>query len=144
MSDPTTMSAHSAEMAADASSFSDLFEQSIARAKDAHERMNEIVRNSTDAFGQAFNCANRGSAEYRTKVLEIARANANAAFDAALEALSVRSPSDLVELSSTLTRRQFDLAAAQMQELAALTQKVVSETAEPIRNGITEPFRQAS
>ena len=41
-------------------------------------------------------------------------------------------------------RRQFDTAAAQMKELSALTQKVVSETTEPIRSGITEPFKLAS
>ena len=35
-------------------------------------------------------------------------------------------------------------AATQMKELSALTQKVVSETTEPIRNGITEPFKLAS
>jgi len=143
MSDPTTMSAP--EAAADAARpFANLFEQTLAHAKDTHERMSEMVRNSTDAFGEALTCANRGSAEYRAKVLEIARANTNAVFDAALEAMAVRSASDLVELSSTLTRRQLGLAAAQMQELAALTQKVVSETTAPIHTGITEPFRQAS
>jgi phasin len=126
------------------SSFTDLFEKSLARAKDAHEKMTEIFRNSTDAFEEAFNCANRGSVEYRAKVMEIARANANAAFDAALEAMAAKSPTELVELSSAHARKQFDAAAAQMRELATLTQKVVNETAAPLRSGMAEPFRLAS
>jgi len=149
MSDPTTTRTQkAAERGAPGvgmpSSFTDLFDKGLARAKDAHEKMTEIFHNSTDAFEEAFNCANRGSVEYRAKVLEIARQNANAAFDAALQAMTVKSPSELVELSSNHARRQFELASTQMQELAALTQKVVNETTAPIRSGITEPFKMAS
>jgi len=147
MSDSTTTRAETAarDMSGDvASSFTAVFEKSLARAKDAHGKMTEILHHSAEAFGEALNCASRGSVEYRLKVMEIALANANAAFDAALEAMTAKSPSELVELSSTHTRKQLDLAAAQMRELAELTQKVVSETTAPIRTGITEPFRLAS
>src|SRR5437868_3956208 len=62
-------------------SFIDLFEKSVARAKDAHEKVASIVEHSAEAFGEAFSCASRGSAEYRGKLIQIARANANSAFD---------------------------------------------------------------
>lgn len=126
------------------SSFVDLFEKSIARAKDAHEKVATIVEHSTEAFEEAFSCASRGSAEYRVKLMEIARTNANSAFDLAREAFEAKSLPELFESAVAHRRRQFDLAAAQMKELAALTQKVVSETAEPIRHGMTEPFKLAS
>jgi len=126
------------------SSFVDLFEKSIARAKDAHEKVATIVEHSTEAFEEAFSCANRGSAEYRIKLMEIARTNANSAFDLAREAFEAKSLPELFESAVTHQRKQFDLAARQMKELAALTQKVVSETTEPIRHGMTEPFKMAS
>jgi phasin len=126
------------------SSFIDLFEKSIARAKDAHEKVATIVEHSTEALEEAFTCANRGSAEYRLKLMEIARANANSAFDLVREAFEAKSLPELFESAVTHQRKQFDLAATQMKELAALTQKVVSETAEPIRHGMTEPFKMAS
>jgi len=126
------------------SSLIDLFEKSVARARDAHDKMAGIMEHSTEAFEEAFNCANRGQAEYRAKVMEIARANANLAFDLAREMCEAKTFADLFESAIVHQRRQFDTAAAQMKELSALTQKVVSETTEPIRNGITEPFKLAS
>jgi phasin len=126
------------------SSLTDLFEKSVARAKDAHEKVTSIVEHSTEAFEEAFTCANRGSAEYRAKVMEIARANANLAFDLAREVCEAKSFGDLFESAVAHQRRQFDTAATQMKELSALTQKVVSETTEPIRSGMTEPFKLAS
>jgi phasin len=139
MTDPTT--ATGTEIP---SSFTDLFDKNLARAKDAHEKMNALVQSMNDAFGEAFSCANKGSAEYGLKVMEIARANANAAFDVTREAMAVRSPAELVELSSTHARKRFELAAEQMKDLATLTQRVVNDTTAPIRSHMTEPFRMAS
>jgi hypothetical protein len=76
--------------------------------------------------------------------MEIARTNANAAFDLAREFVEARTLPEMFEATLAHQRRQFDTAAAQMKELSALTQKVVSETTEPIRSGMTEPFRMAS
>jgi hypothetical protein len=126
------------------SSLVDVFEKSVARAKDAHEKVASIMEHSTEAFEEAFTCANRGQAEYRAKVMEIARANANLAFDLAREMCEAKTLSDLFESAVAHQRRQFDTAATQMKELSALTQKVVSETTEPIRTSMTEPFKLAS
>jgi hypothetical protein len=106
--------------------------------------MTTIMEHSTEALDEAFSCANRGSAEYRGKLMEIARANANSAFDLAGEMFAARSISELLETTVAHQRKQFQTAAEQMKELAALTQTVVSETTAPIRNGIAEPFKMAS
>src|ERR1043165_333227 len=97
------------------SSFIDLFEKSIARAKDTHEKVATIVEHSTEAFGEAFSCANRGSSEYRAKLREIARTNANSAFDLAREAFEAKSLPELFESAVAHQRKQFDLAATQMK-----------------------------
>jgi phasin len=126
------------------SSFVDLFEKSLARTKDMHHKVAAVFEHSTEALEEAVSCATRGSAEYRVKLMEIARQNANTAFDLAREAFEAKSPSELLELTLAHQRKQFELATAQLKELSALTQKVVTETTEPIRNGMTEPFRIAS
>ena len=53
------------------SSFVDLFDKTLARTKDMHEKMTTILEHSAEAFEEAFPCANRGSAEYRAKLMEI-------------------------------------------------------------------------
>ena len=76
--------------------------------------------------------------------MDIARTNHDAAFDLARNLLQSKSVTDVLESAMSHQRKQLDLTAAQMKELSALTQKVVSETTEPIRNGMKEPFRLAS
>ena len=53
-------------------------------------------------------CASKGVADYSLKVLEATRHNANAAFDFASQLVSVKSLSDMVELSTTNARKQFE------------------------------------
>lgn len=126
------------------SSFVDLFDKTLARSKDMHEKMTSVLEHSTEALEEAFSCANRGSVEYRTKLMEIVRANANSAFDLAREVFEVRTFPELMELALDYQRKQFEATANHMKELSALTQKVVTETTEPIRSGMAEPFKIAS
>src|SRR5947209_7785600 len=76
-------------------SLMDLFEKSVARAKDAHEKVVHIVQHSAEAFEEAASCANRGSVEYRKKLMEIARANADAAFDLARDLVQAKTLPEL-------------------------------------------------
>jgi hypothetical protein len=126
------------------SSFVDLFDKTLARTKDMHEKMATMLEHSTEAFEEVLSCANRGTTEYRAKLMEIARQNANSTFDLAREAFEAKSLPQLFELTLAHQRRQFEFATAQLKELSALTQKVVSETTEPIRSGMAEPFKLAS
>jgi hypothetical protein len=126
------------------SSFIDLFDKTLARTKDMHQKMSTILEHSTGAFEEAFSCANRGSTEYRIKLMEIARQNANTTFDLARQAFEAKSLPELFEVTLAHQRKHFEIASAQLRELSALTQKVVNETTEPIRSGMVEPFKLAS
>src|SRR5215475_6306809 len=90
------------------SSFVDLFEKTLARTKDMHDKMTSVLEHSTEAFEEAFTCANRGSSEYRTKLMEIARHNANSAFDLAREVFEVRTFPELMEVAIDYQRKQFE------------------------------------
>src|SRR5262249_18537480 len=90
------------------SSVVDLFDKTLARTKDMHEKMTSVLEHSTEAFEEAFTCANRGSAEYRTKLMEIARHNANSAFDLAREVFEVRTFPELMEVALDYQRKQFE------------------------------------
>src|ERR1044072_7420043 len=104
-----------------------------------HDKMTAVMQHSTEALEEAVTCATRGSAEYCVKLMEIARQNANTALDLARGAFAARAAGDMVELPLSHHPRQLGRPAAQLKELSALPQRVVPETTEPIRNGMTEP-----
>jgi hypothetical protein len=94
------------------SSLTDLLGTSVARARDAHQKVTSVIEHTISS-------RSRGQAEYRAKVFEIARANSYAVFDLARDLCGAKTFSDVVEAAVTHQRRQFDAAAAQMKELVS-------------------------
>ena len=78
------------------------------------------------------------------KVIEVARTNTNTYFDFVEKLFGVKSPSELVELTTAHSRVQFETATAQGKELAALAQKVATETAEPIKTGVEKAMKKVA
>jgi phasin len=126
------------------SSVVDLLDKGLARAKDAHEKAAAILEHSTGALEEVYTCAKRGSGEYQQKLVEIGRINANAAFDMAHELAGATTLPEMFERFLAHQRKHFELLTAQIKDLSALTQKVVTETTEPIRTNLAEPFKIAS
>ena len=57
---------------------------------------------------------------------------------------AVKSPSEFVELSTTHARTQFETLTGQGKELAGLAQKVATDTAEPIKTGVTKAMKKVA
>jgi phasin len=124
--------------------FREIAEKSVAQAKETYEKVKAAAEEATDVLEDTYTTAAKGASEYNLKVLEAARSNSNAAFDFAKELLDVKSLSDAVELSTAHARKQFEAMTAQTKELAALAQKVATETAEPIKNGMGNAFKKVA
>jgi phasin len=120
-----------------------MLDRGLSQARETHERMSEVFGNTSEALEEAFSNANRGSAEYRAKLMDIARANTSEVFEMMRELMGAKSLPELLEVSTTHTRRQLEMASAQMRELTELTQKVATETTGPLRQGMTEQMRRA-
>ena len=67
-----------------------------------------------------------------------------AAFDFFGELITAKSLSEVIELSSAHSRKQFEALTAQGKELGALAQKVATETAEPIKSGMNKAFAKVA
>jgi phasin len=124
--------------------FRDMAEKGIAQAKDGYAKVKAAAEDTTNALEATYANASKGAADYGLKVVEIARANTNTAFDFVGKLLTAKSVSDVVELSSTHAREQYETATEQFKELSALAQKVMSESAEPIRTGISSAMHKAA
>ncbi len=124
--------------------FREFAEKSASQAKEACERMKTTADEMTDRFKEAYTTATKGASEYGLELIKVNRANANAALDYATKLLTVKSLSELIELSTAYIRDQFDVLSEQSKKLTSLAQKVANETAEPIKEGMTKAFSRAA
>jgi phasin len=124
--------------------FREMAERGVAQAKDTYEKMKAAAEEATDVLETTYSTATKGASDYGLKVIEVARANTNAAFDFAGEIMAAKTLSEVVELTSAHARKQFETLTEQSKELGALAQKVATEATEPIKSGMTKAFNKAS
>ncbi len=124
--------------------FRDMAEKSLSQAKDSYEKMKSAAEEATSVLEDTYATASKGAADYSLKVIELARENSNAVFDFAAEMLGAKTFSEVVELSTAHARKQFETLTEQGKELATLAQKVASEAAEPIKEGMSKAARKVA
>ena len=123
--------------------FREMAEGGVAQAKDTYEKMKAAAEEATDVLETTYSTATKGASDYGLKVIELARANTNAAFDFAGEVMAAKTLSEVVELTNAHARKQFEAMTQQSKDLGALVQKVATETAEPIKSGMNKAFKTA-
>jgi phasin len=126
------------------SEFRDLAEKNTLQAKENYDKLKSATEEVTGGFKDAYEAATKGTRDYGVRLIQAGRTNVNAAFDYAVELLSAKSLSEAIELSTAQLRKQFETLAEQSKELASLAQKIATETAEPIREGVNKAFKQAA
>jgi len=124
--------------------FREMAEKNVAQAKEYYEKMKSTAEETTDMLEETYATASKGCSDCGLKLIENARANTDAAFDLMTELVTAKSAAEIVELSSSYLRKQFDALTAQAKDLTELVQKVTSETAEPIKEGFNAAMKKAA
>ena len=124
--------------------FREFAEKGVAQTKDAYEKMKATAEQNTEMLEACYSTASKGSTEYGLKVIEVARTNANTYFDFVEKLFGVKSPSELIELTTAHSRTQFETISEQGKQLAALAQKVATDSAEPIKSGVEKALKKVA
>src|SRR6202022_2914169 len=103
-----------------------------AQAQHTFEKASESGQETTRRLKDTYLRAAQGAIEYQRKVLTIAQAHVDAAFDCALELVGVKSPSQFMEVLNSHARRQFETMTEETRELASLAQKAATYSIEPL------------
>jgi phasin len=122
----------------------EMTDKGVAHARDTYAKAKVASEDAADLLETAYAAVAKGAMEYNLRLIEIARTNTRAAFDCAHEMLGVKSPSELIELSTAHMRKQFDIVSAQNKELCALAQEVATEAAEPIKASVSKAFNKTT
>jgi phasin len=120
--------------------FHELAQKGVAQAKDNYEKIQTAADEITSILEQTYATAAKGVADYNLKLIEMARANSNSAFEFTCGLIAMKSLPEMLQHSTDQARRQFDLATAQNKELWALAERVATESANPVRQSVAKAF----
>jgi phasin len=123
--------------------FCELADKGVAQAKENYEKIHAIAEEMTAVLEQTCVTASTGIADYNRKLIEMASASSQVAFEFAFGLIATKSLPQIVELSTDQARKQFDLVTAQNKELWALAGRMATHCAEPIKQGMTKAFDKA-
>jgi phasin len=119
-------------------------EKGVSQARDNYAKFKDAAETHNGTVEAVFTTAGKGLSAYSAKLMEFMKANTTAGLDFAQELIGVKSPSEAMELMSAYTKKQYETLTAQAKELAELTQKVATETAEPIKTSASKLFKPAA
>jgi len=119
-------------------------EKGAEQAKDTYTKIKAATDEASDAFEGAYTTATKGVSSLGLKVLESARANANASFDHAISLFGAKTISDVIELNTAFLRKQTETTTVQVKEFGELAQKVANETIAPVKAQVEKTFKTAA
>jgi len=119
-------------------------EKGVSHARDSYAKFKDVAESNNSAIEAVFTSASKGASEYSAKLMEMMKANSTATLDFAQELLGIKSPSEVIELWTSHAKKQFEAITAQAKELAELSQKVASETVEPIKASASKLYKPAA
>jgi phasin len=121
-----------------------MIEKSLSETRANFAKAKSAADEANSAFEASFATAKTGVVEINAKALDAFRASAEANFDFVKSVLGVKSVSDYVTLHSEFARKQIETLTGQTKEIAALAQKVATESAQPIKSQVAKSFKIAS
>ena len=119
-------------------------EKGVSQARDSFAKFKDVAESHNGTIEAVFTTAGKGASEYSAKLIEIIKANTTANLDFAQSLFGVKSPSEALELWTSHARKQFETFTANTKALTELTQRVATETVEPINANATKLFKPAA
>jgi phasin len=119
-------------------------EKGVSQARDNYAKFKDVAETHNGAIEAMFSVFSSGAKEYSAKVMEMMKSSTSANLDFAQALVGVKSPSEAVELWTSHAKTQFEALTAHTKELAALAQKVATDSAEPIKTSASKIFKPAA
>jgi phasin len=122
----------------------DMAEAGLEQSKQGIEKMNAAATEAADVMQNSCSAVLNGVQEYNGRLLEFAQENIKSHLELIQKLTSVKSPSELLEISADHTRVQFQRVAEQTKELSALAQRATLAFAEPLKVGLAKAQNRAA
>jgi hypothetical protein len=115
--------------------------QWAGQSKDDIEKAIAAVEEMNSVRAEVWSTATKFTDDCTTKMTEVMRNSAVAAFDLVHGMMAAKSLSEVIEIPTVHARKQFDALAAQNLELWSLVQEAAVETIRPITAAMPKVFQ---
>ena len=115
-------------------------EESVAKTRDAYQKVAAATKESVKAFEEVLDTAQAGARTLSEKVLNNAAANAEAAFAAAQAIARARTLPEAARLLADFLQQQLAAASAQTKELFELSAKLTRQSFETFNSAASRSF----
>ena len=119
-------------------------EKGVSQARDSYAKFKDVAETHNGTMEAVFSTASKGASEYSRKLMEMMKDNTTATLDFAQELVGAKSPSEAMELWTSHAKKQFEALTVHGKELTELTQKIATETVEPIKANASKLFKPAA
>ena len=119
-------------------------ENGVSQAREGYQKFKAAAESNNEALEAAYTSATKGASDFTAKLVDIAQTNVTSSLDFAQSLLGVKSLPEVFELFNGHTRKQFETFTAQAKELNELSQRVASETVEPIKANASKYYKPAA
>ena len=116
-------------------------EKSVSQFRDSYDQMKVAAEDATALVGDTLETARSGAQGISEKALDAARTNSEASFELARDLFSAKTVSEVVELQTAFSRKQFEAATVQFKVFQELGQQLLSDTTKPVANKVEKTLR---
>ena len=124
-------------------SFRSALEKSVVESRAAFAKAKTATDETANAFEVSLAAAKDGAFAINAKAFETLRANADANFNFLKAMFAAKSLPDLITLQTEFARKQVETMTSQTKDFGALTQKVMADAVEPIKDRVAKSFKIA-
>jgi hypothetical protein len=118
-----------------------LTESGVAQTRELYERSKNAVQTLLESWHKSVGAAGQGAVAVNRKVFDIAERNISSSFDLAKDLAGAKNFAEAIELQTTYWHKQLGQWRAQAEEMRALSTKITSNIAEPVKAQVTR-FRK--
>jgi hypothetical protein len=111
-------------------------------ARESFDRTLESGAETVRGVQEGFTSALENVRDLNVRLIDMARASTDAAFDFAREVAEATEPSDLVQAWTTHATKQFDMLTKQASELTTIGQQFASTSSEPIKRRASQALKR--
>ena len=122
----------------------EMTEKGAEQSREFLGKMSSATSEAASVMQTCCSTALKGMQDYNSKVVEFTHDNTTSHADFMQKLVGVKSPTELLELSTSHNRSQVERLADQAKHLTDLTKQVTLATAEPIKSGLAKVYDRAA